>query len=130
MRNSKPDGRPYKRDAFIYYNSNDRAWVCGDLHQRLQESHVSTTMHHHDFLSGSVLEEMIRESIDVCRYTVLVLSPDFLSSNWFLLEIHQPSGTSERRQSAESTPRYMRRTTAGAIPSLDYPPSVIVPAVT
>ncbi|KAI0237969.1 hypothetical protein LSAT2_011427 [Lamellibrachia satsuma] len=83
-----PDGRPYKRDAFICYNSNDRAWVCGDLLQCLQDNHVSTIMHHRDFLPGSLLEETIRESIDVCRYTVLVLSPDFLSSNWCLLEMH------------------------------------------
>ena len=36
----------------------------------------------------SILDETIRESIDKCRFTVLVLSPDFLSSNCCLLEMH------------------------------------------
>ena len=78
----------YKRDAFICFNSNDRGWVCNDLLQHLEDNKVSTVVHHRDFMPGGVLEEMIRESIDMCRYTVLVLSPDFLSSNWCLLEMH------------------------------------------
>ena len=47
---------------------------------------ISTVIHHRDFLPGSILEETIRESIDRSRFTVLVLSPDFLASNWCLLE--------------------------------------------
>ena len=78
----------YKRDAFICFNSNDRGWVCNDLLQHLEDNEISTVVHHRDFMPGGVLEDMIRESIDMCRYTVLVLSPDFLSSNWCLLEMH------------------------------------------
>ncbi|KAI0218840.1 hypothetical protein LSAT2_029482 [Lamellibrachia satsuma] len=80
--------RTYKRDAFICYNSNDSTWVCHDLLQRLEDNRISTVIHHRDFLPGSILEETIRESIDMSRFTVLVLSPDFLSSNWCLLEMH------------------------------------------
>ena len=82
------DEDKYERDAFICFNSNDRAWVCNDLLQHMEEHEISTIIHHRDFLPGSVLEESIRESIDKCRFTVLVLSPDFLSSNWCLLEMH------------------------------------------
>ncbi|KAI0212456.1 hypothetical protein LSAT2_002624, partial [Lamellibrachia satsuma] len=78
----------YERDAFICFNSNDRAWVCNDLLQHTEEHEISTIIHHRDFLPGSILEESIRESIDKCRFTVLVLSPDFLSSNWCLLEMY------------------------------------------
>ena len=77
----------YERDAFICYNSNDSAWVCNDLLEHLDDNRISTVIHQRDFLPGSVLEDMIRESIAKCRYTVLVLSPDFLSSNWCLLEM-------------------------------------------
>ena len=80
--------RTFKRDAFICYNSEDSSWVCQDLLHRLEACQISTVIHHRDFLPGSVLEETIRESIDMSRYTVLVLSPDFLSSNWCLLEMH------------------------------------------
>ena len=82
------DSIVYERNAFICYNSNDRAWVCKELLTQLEDNQVSTIIHQRDFLPGSVLEESIRESIDKCRYTVLVLSPDFLSSNWCLLEMH------------------------------------------
>ena len=78
----------FKRDAFICYNSEDSSWVCQELLHRLEDCQISTVIHHRDFLPGSVLEETIRESIDMSRYTVLVLSPDFLSSNWCLLEMH------------------------------------------
>ena len=78
----------YDRDAFICYNSNDSGWVCHDLLDHLDSSGISTVIHHRDFLPGSVLEEMIRESIDRSRFTVLVLSPDFLASNWCRLEMH------------------------------------------
>ena len=78
----------YERDAFICYNSNDSGWVCNDLLDHLYSNGISTVVYHRDFLPGSVLEQTIRESIDRCRSTVLVLSPDFLSSNWCLLEMH------------------------------------------
>ena len=78
----------FKRDAFICYNSEDSSWVCQELLHRLEDCHISTVIHHRDFLPGSILEETIRESIDMSRYTVLVLSPDFLASNWCLLEMH------------------------------------------
>jgi len=78
----------YERDAFICFNSSDRAWVCNDLLQHMEANEITTVIHHRDFLPGSILEESIRESIDKCRFTVLVLSPDFLASNWCLLEMH------------------------------------------
>ena len=83
-----PRDRTYKRDAFICYNSNDREWVCGDLLRHLEDNAVSTILHHRDFLPGSVLEDTIRESVAMSRFVVLVLSPDFLASNWCLLEMH------------------------------------------
>ena len=80
----------YERDAFICYNSNefDRAWVCRNLLQHMEANNITTIIHHRDFLPGSILEDTIRKSIDRCRFTVLVLSPDFLASNWCLLEMH------------------------------------------
>ena len=93
----KVDPVVYERDAFICYSSSDRAWVCNELLIRLADGHVSTIIHQRDFLPGSVLEDSIRESIDKCRYTVLILSPDFLSSNWCRLEMHLARGRSDSR---------------------------------
>ena len=86
--NDATNTQTFKRDAFICYNSKDSSWVCQDLLHQLEARQISTVIHHRDFLPGSVLEETIRDSIDMSRYTVLVLSPDFLSSNWCLLEMH------------------------------------------
>ena len=82
------DDAVYERDAFVCYNSNDSGWVCHDLLENLERHQISTVIHHRDFLPGSALEETINESIAKSRHTVLVLSPDFLSSNWCLLEMH------------------------------------------
>ena len=78
----------YERDVFICYNSTDSGWVCHDLLDKLDKYKITTVIHHRDFLPGSILEETINESIAKCRYTMLVLSPDFLVSNWCLLEMH------------------------------------------
>ena len=84
----KVDPVVYERDAFICYSSSDRAWVCSELLKRLEDGHVSTIIHQRDFLPGSVLHDSIIESIDKCRYTILVFSPDFLASDWCKLETH------------------------------------------
>ncbi|KAK2182490.1 hypothetical protein NP493_351g04046 [Ridgeia piscesae] len=78
----------YERDVFICYNSTDSGWVCHDLLDKLDKYKITAVIHHRDFLPGSILEETINESIAKCRYTMLVLSPDFLASNWCLLEMH------------------------------------------
>ena len=82
------DDAVYERDVFVCYNSSDSGWVCHDLLDNLEKHQISTVIHHRDFLPGSALEETINESIAKSRHTVLVLSPDFLSSNWCLLEMH------------------------------------------
>ena len=84
----KVDPVVYERDAFICYSSSDRAWVCDELLKRLEDGHVSTIIHQRDFLPGSVIHDSIIESIDKCRYSVLVFSPDFLASDWCKLETH------------------------------------------
>ncbi|KAI0240963.1 hypothetical protein LSAT2_004110 [Lamellibrachia satsuma] len=79
----------YERDAFICYNSSDRAWVCDELLKQLEDNNVSTIIHQRDFLPGSVLHDAILESINKCRYTVLVFSPEFIASDWCPFETHQ-----------------------------------------
>ena len=77
----------YERDAFICYNSNDREWVLTELLPRLKENNISSIIHDIDFLPGANVINMIGESMERSRFTVLVLSPDFLSSKWCLFEL-------------------------------------------
>ena len=78
----------YERDAFICYKLSDRAWVFDELLKRLEDNHISTIIHQRDFLPGSVLNDTILESINKCRYTVLVFSPEFIASEWCTFEVH------------------------------------------
>ncbi|KAI0239924.1 Toll-like receptor 6, partial [Lamellibrachia satsuma] len=77
----------YERDAFICYNSIDREWVLTELLTRLKENNISSIIHDIDFLPGASVINIIGESMERSRFTVLVLSPDFLSSNWCLFEL-------------------------------------------
>ena len=77
----------YERDAFICYNSNDREWVLSELLTRLEKNNISSIIHDIDFLPGASVINIIGESMERSRFTVLVLSPDFLSSNWCLFEL-------------------------------------------
>ncbi|KAI0240957.1 hypothetical protein LSAT2_004104 [Lamellibrachia satsuma] len=77
----------YERDAFICYNSNDREWVLTELLTRLEKNNISSIIHDIDFLPGASVINIIGESMERSRFTVLVLSPDFLSSNWCLFEL-------------------------------------------
>ncbi|KAI0240956.1 hypothetical protein LSAT2_004103, partial [Lamellibrachia satsuma] len=51
------------------------------------ENNISSIIHDTDFLPGTSVINMIGESMERSRFTVLVLSPDFLSSNWCLFEL-------------------------------------------
>ena len=77
----------YERDAFICYNSKDREWVLTELLTRLKENNISYIIHDIDFLPGTSVINMIGDSMERSRFTVVVLSPDFLSSNWCLFEL-------------------------------------------
>ena len=83
----KLDPVVYELDAFICYNSKDREWVLTELLTRLKENKISSIIHDIDFLPGASVINMIGESMERSRFTVLVLSPDFLSSKWYIFEL-------------------------------------------
>ncbi|OWF49712.1 Protein toll [Mizuhopecten yessoensis] len=76
-------------DAFISYSSLDETWVMGELYSFLESHAFHVCLHHKDFIPGACISENIINSIDKSRHTILVLSPNFLGSEWCLLEFRK-----------------------------------------
>ncbi len=84
-RRSGADRNPdqYVFDAFLVYNSNGRLWVHDILTKTLEGEHqFKLCVHYRNFIPGRDIADTIVESIERSRKTVLVLSPNFLRSNW------------------------------------------------
>ena len=72
--------------AYIAYNENstDDAWVFSDLQPNMEEDPepVHLCIKSRDFIPGHSLLESISENIQKSRKTILVLSPNFVESEW------------------------------------------------
>ena len=72
--------------AYVSYNetSADNEWVMNDLQPNMEEGPepVKLCIKTRDFIPGHSLIESISENIHQSRKTILVLSPNFVESNW------------------------------------------------
>lgn len=86
-----------KYDVFICYSSKDWDWVR-ELLTELEKRSYSCFIDRRDFLPGMPIAENIAQAIDGSKKTVVVLSPDFVSSKWCNYELEmaylQESGQS------------------------------------
>lgn len=75
-------------DAFVSYNSNDHRWVSNTLWDRLENHDPPYTLcvHDRDFQVGKTIQENIFKSVDQSKRMIMVLSNNFLKSEWCLLE--------------------------------------------
>ncbi len=77
----------YQYDAFVVYNSEDRHWVHDTMRPTLEDNNgLRLCLHYRNFIPGRFIEDTIVESIDKSRKTVLVLSANFLKSDWCYFE--------------------------------------------
>ena len=74
-----------KFDIFISYNSNDKEWVNSVLREGLT-SRYKVCMDTVDFEPGKYIAENIVHNIWVSRKILLVLSKNFLKSEWCCFE--------------------------------------------
>ncbi|XP_069137601.1 toll-like receptor Tollo [Argopecten irradians] len=77
-------------DAFVSYSSHDETWVF-DLCKRLEESAhgFRLCLHHKHFVPGACISDNIIDSVERSRHTIMVLSPNFLKSEWCILEFRK-----------------------------------------
>ncbi|XP_033761363.1 toll-like receptor 4 [Pecten maximus] len=89
VRKDRRDRLLYKYDAFISHADEDSEFVVGDLLQNMEETRQFTIcVHQRDFIAGRDIAGNITNAIHNSRKTVLILSPDFLRSNWCMFEFN------------------------------------------
>ncbi|CAC5381097.1 unnamed protein product [Mytilus coruscus] len=78
-------------DAFISYSSSDEQWVYDILCTRLKSMlpDVNLCLHHKDFIPGACIAENIINSVENSRYTLLILSLNFIESEWCQMEFQK-----------------------------------------
>jgi hypothetical protein len=76
----------FARDVFISYSHQDRIWVDGILLPRLEAAGLSVCIDHRDFEGGLTSVQNIERAIETSRHTVVVLSPDWVRSQWTQFE--------------------------------------------
>jgi len=74
-------------DVFVSYHHSDGVWVQNWLLRRLEEAGLKACVDFRDFQPGAPLIVQMEEAIAQSRFTLLVLSPDYLHSEWAAWEI-------------------------------------------
>ena len=79
---------PYKYDGFVVYSDEDRQWVHNIMLDEIENvRNLKLCVHHRDFLPGDDIDEQIVRSVDNSRKTLLILTKNFLASEWCLYEM-------------------------------------------
>ncbi|XP_060114464.1 toll-like receptor 13 [Heteronotia binoei] len=90
----REEGKHYKFDAFVSYNSADEKWVLEYLVPRLEGGEAPVfrlCLHHRDFHPGKYIIDNIVDSIHNSRRTICIISRKYLRSEWCSMEIQLAS---------------------------------------
>ena len=90
----------YKYDAFISYSSadGDRQWVHFKLVKELEEKYgFRLCVHQRDFRVGLPIVDNITKAIQSSRKVLVVMSENFLKSDWCIEEIHMTSSVNRNK---------------------------------
>ena len=77
-----------KFDAFVSYSHQHEEWVSKILCNKLENNppYLKLCLHYREFVPGSYISDNIVDSIEQSRHTLLLLSSNFLLSEWCILE--------------------------------------------
>lgn len=75
-------------DAFISYSNKDEEFVVRQLAHRLEngDKKYAICVHYRDFPAGACIIETIVQSVEASKRTILVVSDNFLDSEWCRFE--------------------------------------------
>lgn len=78
------DDRDKLFDAFVSYSAKDEAWVAEELAPALEHGDPSyrLCLHYRDFPVNAYVGETIVQAVESSRRTILVLSENFIKSEW------------------------------------------------
>jgi len=81
-----PDKDKHEYDVFISYSSKDKAWVRGELLKRIEQAGLKAFIDFRDFIRGAPSIKEMERGVLTCRKTLLILTPDYIQSEWCELE--------------------------------------------
>lgn len=73
-------------DVFISYSSKDKEWVRDVLLPRIEQAGLKAFIDFRDFTRGAPSIKEMERGVGDCRKTLLILSPDYISSEWCEIE--------------------------------------------
>lgn len=79
--------RDFQYDVFISYSSRDSAWVRDELVPVLEKSNLQVLIDYRDFRLGSPTLVEIERAILISKKTLVILTPDYLTSSWTQFEL-------------------------------------------
>jgi hypothetical protein len=78
--------KKFKYDVFISYSHTDEDWVRGYLLPSLERSGCRVSIDYREFRPGISIALELERAIEESLYTLLVLTPAWVASNWIEVE--------------------------------------------
>ena len=72
----------YEYDVFISYSHKDQKWIREYLYPALVNNKIKVIIDYRDFYPGDFIVREIVNAIERSKKTILVLSPNYLESDW------------------------------------------------
>lgn len=91
----------FKYDVFISYSHKDEDWVVGTLLPTLENASLKVCIDFRDFEPGKPSRHNMRDACKQSVYTVLVMTPAWMASEWTSFEsllafLNDPAGQHQR----------------------------------
>src|SRR6185503_2300502 len=80
------DQLEFEYDVFISYSSHDKEWVREELLKIIEEVGLRVFIDFRDFQGGAPSIKEMERGITTSRKTLLVLTPDYVESEWCEIE--------------------------------------------
>ena len=79
---------PLQKDVFISYRQKEpvKTWVRKQLVTALEREGLRLCIDYRDFRLGEPLIKEIARAVETCRYTLAILTPEYLESNFCDIE--------------------------------------------
>ncbi|XP_059477739.1 toll-like receptor 6 [Neocloeon triangulifer] len=112
-------------DAYIAYSLKDETWVLQMLATGL-EPQYHLCLHYRNFSASSYVADTILEAVESSRRTVLILSPQFLTSEWARFDYKSAMREALQREARKSkkSPRRLIVIFLTDVPSRDLDPDL------
>jgi hypothetical protein len=108
LADAKPD-----HDVFISYSHEDSDWVGGELVPSLRTAGLAVFIDTGEILIGEILRERLEHGVSHSRHTVIVLTPDWLQSEWCQYEEQLASANDPMRRRRNVLPLLLKPCSPG-----------------